>query len=116
MTLKAGQFTVYLIEKRNRNFNTVSISSSTNSIIHLRVRSISELTHLWTVTVVQSLLSHTQIDIVAYVPKKTQKFLRICNIRPNTTQRRSVEKVPINDWQASFILILLVFHRLDLAS
>ena len=24
-----------------------------------------------------------------------------CNIRPNTTQRRSVEKVAINDWQAS---------------
>ena len=40
----------------------------------------------------------------------------ICNIRPNTTQRRSVEKVPINDWQASVTLILLVFHRLDLAS
>ena len=40
----------------------------------------------------------------------------ICNIRPNTTQRRSVEKVPIDDWQASFTLILLVFHRLDLAS
>ena len=40
----------------------------------------------------------------------------ICNIRPNITQRRSVEKVPINDWQASVTLILLVFHRLDLAS
>ena len=40
----------------------------------------------------------------------------LCNIRPNTTQRRSVEKVPINDWQASVTLILLVFHRLDLAS
>ena len=39
-----------------------------------------------------------------------------CNIRPNTTQRRSVEKVPINDWQASNTFILLVFHRLDLAS
>ena len=39
-----------------------------------------------------------------------------CNIRPNITQRRSVEKVPINDWQASVTLILLVFHRLDLAS
>ena len=39
-----------------------------------------------------------------------------CNIRPNTTQRRSVEKVPINDWQASVTLILLVFHRFDLAS
>ena len=42
--------------------------------------------------------------------------IRMCNIRPNTTQRRSVEKVPINDWQASVTLILLVFHRLDLAS
>ena len=41
---------------------------------------------------------------------------KICNIRPNITQRRSVEKVPINDWQASVTLILLVFHRLDLAS
>ena len=41
---------------------------------------------------------------------------KICNIRPNTTQRRSVEKVPINDCQASVTLILLVFHRLDLAS
>ena len=40
----------------------------------------------------------------------------VCNIRPNTTQRRSVEKVPNNDWQASVTLILLVFHRLDLAS
>ena len=40
----------------------------------------------------------------------------VYNIRPNTTQRRSVEKVPINDWQASVTLILLVFHRLDLAS
>ena len=39
-----------------------------------------------------------------------------CNIRPKTTQRRSVGKVPINDWQASVTLILLVFHRLDLAS
>ena len=37
-----------------------------------------------------------------------------CDIRPNTTQRRSVEKVPVNDWQASVTLILLVFHRLDL--
>ena len=54
----------------------------------------------------------------------TVLFLRIlqdskenlCNIRPNTTQRRSVEKVPNNDWQASVTLILLVFHRLDLAS
>ena len=43
-------------------------------------------------------------------------FAGMCNIRPNTTQRRSVEKVPINDWQASVTLILLVFHRLDLAS
>ena len=42
--------------------------------------------------------------------------LELCNIRPNTRQRRSVEKVPINDWQASVTLILLVFHRLDLAS
>ena len=41
---------------------------------------------------------------------------KACNIRPNITQRRSVEKVPINDWQASVTLILLVFHRLDLAS
>ena len=40
----------------------------------------------------------------------------LCNIRPNTTQRWSVEKVLINDWQASVTLILLVFHRLDLAS
>ena len=40
----------------------------------------------------------------------------VCNIRPNTTQRRSVEKVPINGWQASVTLILHVFHRLDLAS
>ena len=40
----------------------------------------------------------------------------LCNIRPNTTQRRSVGKVPINDWQASVTLILLAFHRLDLAS
>ena len=39
-----------------------------------------------------------------------------CNIRPNITQRRSVEKVPIDDWQASVTLIPLVFHRLDLAS
>ena len=39
-----------------------------------------------------------------------------CNIRPNATQRRSVEKVPINDWQGSVTLILLAFHRLDLAS
>ena len=39
-----------------------------------------------------------------------------CNIGPNSTQRRSVEKVPINDWQASVTLILFVFHRLDLAS
>ena len=31
-------------------------------------------------------------------------------------ERRSVEKVPINDWQASVTLILLVFHRLNLAS
>ena len=46
-----------------------------------------------------------------YSPSSTN-----CNIRPNTTQRRSVEKVPINDWQASVTLILLVFHRLDLAS
>ena len=44
------------------------------------------------------------------------KNLTNCNIRPNTTQRRSVEKVPVNDWQASVTLILLVFHRLDLAS
>ena len=44
------------------------------------------------------------------------KVLATCNIRPNTTQRRSVEKVPINDWQASVTLNLLVFHRLDFAS
>ena len=43
-------------------------------------------------------------------------LLELCNIRPNTTQRRSVEKVIINDWQASVTLILLFFHRLDLAS
>ena len=41
---------------------------------------------------------------------------QICNIRPNITQRRSVEKVPIDDWQASVTLTPLVFHRLDLAS
>ena len=48
-----------------------------------------------------------------YIIKSLNKT---CNIRPNTTQRRSVEKVPINDWQASVTLILLVFHCLDLAS
>ena len=42
--------------------------------------------------------------------------LNLCYIRPNTTQRRSVEKVHIKDWQASVTLILLVFHGLDLAS
>ena len=39
-----------------------------------------------------------------------------CNIRPNITQWRNVEKAPIDDWQASVTLILLVFHRLHLAS
>ena len=51
-----------------------------------------------------------------YVPFCQVGTAQPCNIRPNTTQRRSVEKVPINDWQASVTLILLVFHRLDLAS
>ena len=43
------------------------------------------------------------------IAKKISKF---CNIRPNTKQWRSVEKVPINDWPASVTQILLVFHRL----
>ena len=47
---------------------------------------------------------------------KVEKTYSACNFRPNITQRRSVEKVPINDWQASVTLNLLVFHRLDLAS
>ena len=29
---------------------------------------------------------------------------------------RSVEKEPIEDWQASITLILLAYHRLELAS
>ena len=51
-----------------------------------------------------------------YSLKATTKISPTCNIRPNITQRRSVEKVPIDDWQASVTLIPLVFHRLDLAS
>ena len=51
-----------------------------------------------------------------YSKPHKKKMGKWCNIRPNTTQRRSVEKVPINYWQASVTLILLVFHRLDLAS
>ena len=54
---------------------------------------------------------HDKIEEYGYLSFKIN-----CNIRPNTTQRRSVEKVPINDWQASVTLILLVFHCLDLAS
>ena len=57
-------------------------------------------------------LMQGKLEITAEDMEKLKK----CNIRPNTTQLRSVKKLPINDWQASVTLILLVFHRLDLAS
>ena len=59
---------------------------------------------------------HLLIDLTQKTVDSLRYCTNSCNIRPNTTQRRSVEKVPINDWQASVTLILLVFHRLDLAS
>ena len=45
--------------------------------------------------------------------KSWARFKRLCNIRPEITQRRSIEKVPFDIW---LTLFLLIFHRLDLAS
>ena len=62
------------------------------------------------------MLNASKTEFISFCEKNEIRLNKDCNIRPNTTQRRSVEKVPINDWQASVTLILLVFHRLDLAS
>ena len=72
--------------------------------------------HLDVQVYVQIRVSRHSLQTRSSRHSQTRVKHRQCNIRPNTTQRRSVENVPNNDWQASVTLILLVFHRLDLAS
>ena len=84
-----------------------------NNLLNVRISRLTLLCLILFVVLVEN-------TVLLFSPFLECAKLRPCHvsfyIRPNITQRRSVEKVPINDWQASVTLILLVFHRLDLAS